>query len=109
MVRSALASPWQSLQKIYREKSSLRLELVPAYPTQKRMIFAAQRMHSGSGTTVEVVVKPKGQKRGLCQNGRPPEYGKPCEVECEAVVRLVKGKSATYTIQYREERVAKQI
>jgi hypothetical protein len=51
----------------------------------------------GTGTTVEIVVKPKGQKRGLCQNGRPPEYGKSCEVECEAVVRLVKGKSATYT------------
>ena len=51
----------------------------------------------GTGTTVEIVVKPKGQKRGLCQNGRPSESGKSCEVECEAVVRLVKGKSATYT------------
>ena len=46
---------------------------------------------------VEIVVKPKGQKRGLCQNGRPPEYGKPCEVECEVVIRLVKGKGATIT------------
>jgi len=51
----------------------------------------------GTGTTVEIVVKPKGQKRGLCQNGRPSESGRSCEVECEAVVRLVKGKSATYT------------
>ena len=59
--------------------------------------FRGTTNDSGTGTTVEIVVKPKGQKRGLCQNGRPPEYGKPCEVECEAVVRLVKGKSATYT------------
>jgi FecR protein len=49
------------------------------------------------GTTVEVVVKPKGQKKGLCPNGRPPEYGKPCEVECETVVRLVKGTGANFT------------
>jgi hypothetical protein len=59
--------------------------------------FRGTTNDSGSGTTVEIVVKPKGQKRGLCQNGRPSEYGKSCEVECEAVVRLVKGKSATYT------------
>src|SRR5262249_26289373 len=51
----------------------------------------------GGSTTVEVVVRPKGQKQGLCQNGRPPEYGKPCEVECDEVVRLVKGKSASFT------------
>jgi len=49
------------------------------------------------GTTVEVVVKPKGQKENLCPNGRPPEPGRPCEAECEAVVRLVEGKGATYT------------
>jgi hypothetical protein len=49
------------------------------------------------GTTVEVVVKPKGQKEHLCPNGRPPESGKPCEAECEAVVRLVEGKGANYT------------
>jgi hypothetical protein len=49
------------------------------------------------GTTVEVVVKPKGEKRRLCANGRPPEPGKRCDVECEAVVRLVEGKGATYT------------
>ena len=52
---------------------------------------------SGGGTTVEIVVKPKGQKRGLCQNGRPAEYGKPCEVECEVVARLVKGTGASFT------------
>jgi hypothetical protein len=52
---------------------------------------------NGSGTTVEVVVKPKGQKRGLCLNGRPPQYGRPCEVECEVVVRLVKGTGASFT------------
>jgi FecR protein len=59
--------------------------------------FRGTTNDSGGGTTVEVVVKPKGQKKGLCPNGRPPEYGKPCEVECEAVVRLVKGKSASFT------------
>jgi len=52
---------------------------------------------NGGGTTVEVVVKPKGQKRGLCLNGRPPQYGRPCEVECEVVVRLVKGTGASFT------------
>jgi hypothetical protein len=52
---------------------------------------------NGGGTTVEIVVKPKGQKRGLCQNGRPAEYGKPCEVECEVVARLVKGTGASFT------------
>jgi hypothetical protein len=52
---------------------------------------------SGGGTTVEIVVKPKGQKRGLCQNGRPAEYGKPCAVECEVVARLVKGTGASFT------------
>jgi len=52
---------------------------------------------SGGGTTVEIVVKPKGQKRGLCQNGRPAEYGRPCAVECEVVARLVKGTGASFT------------
>jgi hypothetical protein len=49
------------------------------------------------GTTVEVVVKPKGQKEHLCPNGRPPEPGKPCEVECDVVYRLVEGKGAHVT------------
>jgi hypothetical protein len=52
---------------------------------------------NGGGTSVEVVVKPKGQKKGLCLNGRPPEYGRPCEVECDVVVRLVKGTGASFT------------
>ncbi len=47
------------------------------------------------GTTVEVVVARKGEK--LCQNGRPPQYGQPCEVECQVVARLVEGKGATFT------------
>jgi hypothetical protein len=59
--------------------------------------FRGTTTGSGGGTTVEVVVKPKGQKRGLCLNGRPPQYGRPCEVECEVVVRLVKGTGANFT------------
>ena len=58
------------------------------------------------GTTVEVVVKPKGQKKGLCLNGRPPEPEKPCEVECDVVYRLVEGKGATYTSCMRENVVS---
>jgi hypothetical protein len=49
------------------------------------------------GTTVEVVVKPKGQKGKLCSNGRPPQPGKPCETECDVVYRLVEGKGAQVT------------
>jgi hypothetical protein len=49
------------------------------------------------GTIVEVVLKPKGEKRHLCPNGRLPESGQRCEAECDAVVRLVEGKGATYT------------
>ena len=49
------------------------------------------------GTTVEVVVKPKGQKGHLCPNGRPPEPGKTCEAECDVVYRLVEGKGAHVT------------
>jgi hypothetical protein len=52
---------------------------------------------SGGGTTVEVVVKPKGEKRNLCLNGQLSEPGKPCAVVCEALVRFVKGKSASFT------------
>ena len=51
---------------------------------------------NGGGTTVEVVVKPKGQK-ALCLNGQPPPYGRPCEVQCDVVVRLVKGTGASFT------------
>jgi hypothetical protein len=51
--------------------------------------------NASGGTTVEVVVARKGEK--LCQNGRPPQYGKPCEVECNQVMRLAKGKGFTYT------------
>ena len=49
------------------------------------------------GTTVEAVINPKGQKKKLCLNGRPPEPGKRCEVECDVVFRLVEGKGATFT------------
>jgi FecR protein len=52
---------------------------------------------SGGGTTVEVVVKPKGQKQDLCPNGRPRGPENPCQVACEAVVRLVKGTGASFT------------
>jgi hypothetical protein len=51
--------------------------------------------NASDGSTVEVVVARKGEK--LCQNGRPPQYGKPCEVECNVVMRLAKGKGFTYT------------
>ena len=59
--------------------------------------FGGTTNDSGGGTTVEVVVKPKGEKKNLCQNGQLSEPGKPCEVECEALVRLVKGKGASFT------------
>jgi hypothetical protein len=51
---------------------------------------------SGGGTTVEVVIKPKGQK-DLCPNGRPRGPENPCQAACEAVVRLVKGTGASFT------------
>jgi hypothetical protein len=51
--------------------------------------------NASDGSTVEVVIARKGEK--LCQNGRPPQYGKPCEVECNVVMRLAKGKGFTYT------------
>jgi hypothetical protein len=61
-------------------------------------VATAPIRHSGwvvgcARTTVEVVVKPKGEKRNLCPSGQPPEPGKPCAAECEAVVRLVEGKA----------------
>jgi hypothetical protein len=49
------------------------------------------------GTTVEVVVKPKGQKKGLCPNGRPKGPDNQCEAECDVVYRLVEGKGAQVT------------
>jgi len=49
------------------------------------------------GTTVETVIKPKGQKKGLCPNGRPKGPDNPCETECDVVYRLVEGKGATVT------------
>jgi hypothetical protein len=68
--------------------------------TRTRLSLAEENDFRGTtntsgGSTVEVVVARKGQK--LCQNGRPPEYGKPCEVECNVVMRLAKGKGFTYT------------
>jgi FecR protein len=48
------------------------------------------------GTTVEVVVKPKGERGNLCPNGQSPKPGQRCEAQCEAVVRLVEGQ-ASYT------------
>jgi FecR protein len=52
---------------------------------------------SCGGTQVEVVVKPKGQKQVLCPNGRPRGPENQCAAECEAVVRLVCGKGASFT------------
>src|SRR6516164_8622858 len=64
---------------------------------------------TSAGTEVEVVVKPKGEKRKLCINGRPPEYGKKCEVECDVVMRLVKGKGFTYTSSKGERRQVRNL
>jgi hypothetical protein len=52
---------------------------------------------SGGGTTVEVVVKPKGQKQDLCPNGQPRGPENQCKAACETVVRLVKGTGASFT------------
>jgi hypothetical protein len=49
------------------------------------------------GTKIEGVINPKGQKEKVCLNGRPPEPGKRCEVECDVLLRLVEGKGATFT------------
>jgi FecR protein len=59
--------------------------------------FSGTTNGSGGGTEVEVVVKPKGQKQVLCPNGRPRGPENQCAAECEAVVRFVKGKSASFT------------
>jgi hypothetical protein len=59
--------------------------------------FRRTTTNSGAGTTVEVVVKPKGQKQYLCPNGRPRGPENQCQAECEAVVRLVKGTGASFT------------
>jgi hypothetical protein len=89
-------------------------EVISPPRTSTRLSLAEENDFRGTtnasgGTEVEVVVKPKGQKRGLCLNGRPPEYGKPCEVECDVVVRLVKGKGATYTSSKGERRELKNV
>jgi FecR protein len=59
--------------------------------------FGGTTNGSGGGTTVEVVVKPKGQKQVLCPNGRPRGPENQCTAECEAVVRLVNGRGASFT------------
>jgi hypothetical protein len=51
---------------------------------------------SAQRSVVEMVVKPPGDKRRLCRDGRPPQEGKPCEEDCEVVLRLVSGTGATY-------------
>jgi hypothetical protein len=51
---------------------------------------------SAQRSVVEMVVKPPGEKRKLCRDGRPPQSGKPCEEDCEVVLRLVSGTGATY-------------
>jgi hypothetical protein len=52
---------------------------------------------TGGGTSVEIVVKPKGEKRNLFPNGQPLQPGARCAAECGAVVRLVNGKGASFT------------
>jgi FecR protein len=59
--------------------------------------FGGTTNGTGGGTTVEVVVKPKGEKRNLCPNGQPAQPGARCAAECEAVVRLVNGQGASFT------------
>jgi hypothetical protein len=84
----------ESLAKFVRDISG---EVASPPGTSTRLSLAEENDFRGSsgGSTVEVVVARKGEK--LCQNGRPPQYGRPCEVECNVVMRLAKGKGFTYT------------
>jgi hypothetical protein len=51
---------------------------------------------SAKQSVVEMVIKPPGETRKLCRDGRPPQYGKPCQEDCEVVIRLAEGEGATY-------------
>lgn len=62
------------------------------------VLFAIQSTASNAESVAEMVIRAKGDPRPLCENGRPPEYGKPCKNECVVVVRLVSGTGATFTL-----------
>ena len=62
------------------------------------VLFALQSTASNAESVVEMVIRAKGDPRPLCENGRPPEYGKPCKNECVAVIRLVSGTGTTFTL-----------
>ena len=64
----------ESLAKFPKDigKPSLRLELVPPYPTQKRMIFAAQRMILGPAQRWKLWLNPKGKNGGCARTGGHP-------------------------------------
>ena len=51
---------------------------------------------SAKQSVVEMVIRPPGENRKLCRNGRPPQYGKPCPEDCEVVIRLAEGEGATF-------------
>ena len=57
------------------------------------------------GTVVEMVVKQKGEKRQLCKDGRYSEIGRPCEEDCDILIRLVEGAGADYRIDKTRETV----
>ena len=59
---------------------------------------------SAQRSVVEMVVKPPGETRKMCRDGRPPQSGKPCPEDCEVVLRLVEGAGATY--QHKSGKVA---
>lgn len=50
---------------------------------------------SARQSVVEMVIKPAGETK-LCKNGRPPQPGKPCEEDCDVVIRVAEGEGATY-------------
>ena len=61
------------------------------------VLFASQSTASNAESVAEMVIRAKGE-RLLCENGRPPEFGKPCKNECVVVVRLVSGTGASFTL-----------
>ena len=65
----------ESLAKFPKDilgESSLRLELVPSYPTQKRMIFAAQRMILVPAQRWKLWLNPKAKNGGCARTGGHP-------------------------------------
>ena len=79
---------------LHRAKYSHRWTIALSF----MVLFALQSTASKAESVVEMVIRAKGDPRPLCENGRPPEYGKPCKNECVAVVRLVSGTGATFTL-----------